>query len=260
MPIRQPRFIIAVSALLLVLVLGVFWLVHVATARPGADRDASFGGASGSAGASAPADGPASAQVGSQPGAPESPGPSTVAGTATRQAGPPSRPVTPTRSRDAGPPPVPSRAITVGGVTLDNNSPITWCYWFRNHDFGAAVTVARVAVSGQALVVTTDQTCQSSQPDLFAASRPCGSGTQLVPGGDGCYVGAKAEGADGQDHHGTLGLVLTVRCTGTVGVPCSDDELVADPPTATHPVDVTWADPPHDVCYRPGGENEFACG
>jgi hypothetical protein len=247
MSAARMRVIGAVAVLAVLAAAGVVWLYHVANGAGRPETPAGLatavpGGTSPTAGASAGLT-VASPVITTAPVAPRP------------SAG--GRPPVPS----AGTPPVPSRAIRVGGVTLDNTNPRTPCVAFKNTAFGVPVRVTAVVVSEADLVISSSQCADDDNIRGFPASRACAPGQTLPPAGDGCYAGIRAKaGSAPADYHGTVRLTLATRCTTGTVAPCSDDELRASPPSPQHPVDVTWTDDGKQACFRVEAPDPSASG
>jgi len=260
----RQSLIVALAILVAITTGGAFWLVRLATAGAQSDGVPSPALPTADASPTLPGLTPTPSDPAASPTAVPSATPSQSQTPGRSRSPVPS--ITPTRQRGTTPP-VPSRAIQVGGATLDNDSPRTYCAGFRNTKFAIPVVITGIDLSGSDLGtgVTIDASiCAGKFRADFPATVECKAGLSLRPGGPGCYTGIKAtRGPAGVNHPGNLGLRLKARCTSGVGAPCSAAELAASPPTPSRPVDVHWnSDPELAVCYvipPDGDENNAVC-
>jgi hypothetical protein len=255
--VKNLRIIAPTVLFLLLSAVGTVWLIGVARGPSAASpRFEEVGGDPGGGTATTATDGPSAPSV-----PPADPGATTggLAATSTAGTGARSAPTsgatrtsTPATA-SAGAPPVPSRAIRVGGVTLDDTSPITYCYLVRNTDFDESVRITRIALSNSNVVLKPDLCAGTSAPgeDQWTPTFACRAGSVLQPGGDGCYTGIAASASLTGEFRSTLTLMLRARCTSAAGQPCGDSG--SPPPTRARPVDVTWTET-YDgtLCYRAG--------
>jgi hypothetical protein len=256
--VKNFRIIAPTVLFLLLSAVGAVWLIGVARGpSAAAPRFEEVGGD--------PGDGTATSERSAPPVAPANPG--------ARMAGPTGKPTATASTRAAtkpgaarttaaatedaaAPPPIPSRAIRVGGVTLDDTSPRTHCYLVRNTDFDEPVRITRIAAGNSKVVVKPDlcagTTAQSEAGD-WTPTFACRAGSVLQPGGDGCYTGIEPASASLEGPlRSTITLSLRARCTSATGHPCSDSGTPA--PTRARPVDVTWTESyEFTLCYLAGG-------
>lgn len=246
---------------------GTIWLVHVARGGPAAQQPAATGGNAlrPSVGDSGdPSPGPVHPAASASPSDPTRPAappvaptgrpvvPRTTPGAATPSAAGSTAAASPSRS-GPGPdeaPPVPVRGIRLGGVTLDDTSPVTPCLTVRNTRFSIPVQVVDLAV-GNPNVVVDPEPCRVVDAGTLRAGPECRPGTVLEPGG-GCWAGigpAPAGGSGPQET--TMDLRLRARCDSAAGEPCASSGKPA--PSRQRPVDVEWVNA-SDVrlCYRVG--------
>ena len=257
---KNLRIIAPTVLFLLLSAVGTVWLIDVARGPSAASpRFEEVGGDPGDGTATTATDGPSPPPVASaHPGTTTAgPAATSTAGTGARSA--PTSGATRTSTPATAPggaPPIPSRAIRVGGVTLDDTSPITYCYLVRNTDFDEPLRITRIALSSSKVVVKPDLCAGTSAPGevQWTPTFACRAGSVLQPGGDGCYTGIEPASASSKGElRTTLTLTLRARCTSATGHPCSDSGSPA--PTRARPVDVTWTEP-YDgtLCYLAGGE------
>jgi hypothetical protein len=258
--VKNYRIIAPTVLFLLLSAVGTVWLIGVARGPSAASpRFEEVGGDPGGGTTTAATDGSSVPSVASA-----DPGATTAGPAATSTAPTGARSATTTggtrtsapATAPAGAPPIPSRAIRVGGVTLDDTSPRTHCYLARNTDFDEPVRITRIAVSNAKVVVKPDLCAGTSAPgeDQWTPTFACQAGSVLQPGGDGCYTGIEPASASLEGElRSTMTLTLRARCTSATGHPCGDSGSPA--PTRARPVDVTWTET-YDgtLCYLAGGE------
>lgn len=243
-----------VAAITLVVVLavgGVFWLVRLAT--NGAHSSGTTSTSASRTPTTTPTSGP-SQRLPTPTTTPAGPAASAPAPPATPPQTPgSSRPPAP-RTTQPGPrstPPVPSRAIRVGGATLDNTNPRTPCAGFKNTQFNVPVAVTGIVLSEPGVQISAGDCGEDDNMISFPANRACTVGTILRPGEPGCYTGINAtNGAPGTEHRRVVTLMLKARCTNSAGAPCSAPEVRALAPSSSRPVDATWPDAGRAVCIR----------
>jgi len=244
MTAANPRVIATVAILLLLLGGGVVWLIRVASgAQDSTSTGSSWPSPSTAIGM------PMETSVASV--APST-GPS--ADLSTPRARPSSTLRSPSRTRDTTPP-VPERKISVGGVTLDNDKPLSMCATFRNarYEVPVEITAVRldfVAPASSKHIEISSEHCagnESVRTD-FRAGAACRPGAVLHPGGDGCHVGIRATTDVAHEYNGTVWLDLRARCTSTSLSPCDAPELAPLSPSPTRPVNAYWTGPKTPVC------------
>ena len=259
---KNLRIIAPTVLFLLLSAVGTVWLIGVARGPSAASpRFEEVGGDPGGGTATTATDGPSAPSLPSAgPGATTAgPAATSTATTGARSAttSGATRTSTPATA-PAGAPPIPSRAIRVGGVTLDDTSPITYCYLVRNTDFDESVRITRIALSNANVVLKPDLCAGTSAPgeDQWTPTFACRAGSVLQPGGDGCYTGIESASASLKgEFRSTVTLTLRARCTSAAGHPCGDSGSPA--PTRARPVDVTWTET-YDgtLCYLAGDPSD----
>ena len=152
----------------------------------------------------------------------------------------------PSSTSSAPRPPVPSRAIRVGGATLNNENPRTPCVVFKNTALGLPVRVVAVRVSGGGLHIAAGK---CAEDDNIASFPECVPGMTLRSD-RGCFAGVSTDTDTPGEYVGTVQLRLRARCTTTTVPVCDVAELRASPPSVARPIDIFWNDGGRRACFK----------
>ncbi len=216
----RTRLIATATALALLFLLGVVWLVQRTTSSPGTAPAASPSAAAG------PTTAPTSDPTINTPAASGS--------TATLS--------TSAATGDPGPP-RPRRSIRVTGVRLDGDQVGDRCgLAFLQDPTGVRIRIQKISPtldpdSPPGQVRLDDEACQEQ-------SQPSCRGASLDPGEfAACVIGVRVSGEPGE-YVVRLRLDLAATCTSRVPVPC--DQLPAVP-SPNDPIDAVWTDAAPDL-------------